>query len=112
MKEEKSLALAIGLNLFFPGFGYIYMGRPILGIAAFVLVVAVVATNFLIAPMVWLTMNIIMALDMLILQKKRQAQMRKPCVRCAETIQKAASVCHFCGATQDTVVSSATGKAD
>ena len=45
-KKRKSGALAAGLNLIIPGAGYIYCGRVILGIAAFILTVLLVLTLF------------------------------------------------------------------
>lgn len=64
---EKSLPFAIGLNIIFPGFGYIYMGKLIIGIFACLLVV----TCILISPYYFylsVLLNIIMAIDMIILR--------------------------------------------
>lgn len=74
MKEQKlkSLPLAIGLNLLYPGLGYMYMGKIIVGIGAILLVTMIYFTNMAsyIIP-AWIIMNLIMALDMFILQNKR-----------------------------------------
>lgn len=74
MKEQKlkSLPLAIGLNLLYPGLGYMYMGKIIVGIGAALLVTMIYFTNMAcyIIP-AWIIMNLIMALDMFILQNKR-----------------------------------------
>jgi len=43
--KEKSIPLAIGLNFLFPGIGYMYMGKVIIGIAALLLVLAIFTTT-------------------------------------------------------------------
>ena len=47
MKElkAKNLPLAIGLNIVLPGLGYMYMGRPIIGLLGCLLVVGIYATS-------------------------------------------------------------------
>ena len=71
--KEKSLPLAIGLNLLFPGLGYMYMGKVIIGIAAALLIVGIYATTGLlyIGP-TWIVMNVIMGIDMVILNNKNK----------------------------------------
>lgn len=101
MKGEKSLPLAIGLNVVLPGLGYLYMGRWILGIAGGLLIIAILATtpiNTLL--LVWIVMAAIMAIDMVLLFNKRKAKIAAEtttkCSRCAETIQRGAKVCRYC----------------
>jgi uncharacterized membrane protein len=100
---EKSLPMAIGLNIILPGAGYMYMGRVVLGLAALLIVSGVVFTSglLLILP-TWLGLNVIMALDMVILLNKRKvaltAQKTRRCPLCAETIQRKAKICRFCHA--------------
>mgnify|MGYP006424190985 CR=1 FL=1 len=73
----KSLPLAIGLNLLCPGLGYMYMGKIIVGIGAALLVFMIYLTNVTayIIP-TWLIMNLVMALDMIILQNKEQKKQK------------------------------------
>lgn len=99
--KEKSLPLAIGLNLLLPGLGYMYMGKLIVGIFAFLLVIGIVVTSgfFVVVP-TWIVLNIIMAIDMMILSgKQRRAAIDSStmkCPQCAEIIQREAKICRFC----------------
>lgn len=100
--QEKSTALAIGLNFILPGLGYIYMGRLIIGILCSFLLLATYFTTPIIKILpVWFSMNIIMVIDMFILGSKRKKEIEKqntmPCPECAELIKKEAKKCRFCG---------------
>ena len=101
--KEKSIPLAIGLNLLLPGLGYMYMGKIIVGIAALLLIVGIYAVSSVFALFsTWLIMNVIMAIDMIILGKKRNKEYEEKtmmeCPMCAELIKKEAKVCKHCGA--------------
>jgi hypothetical protein len=99
--KEKSLPLAIGLNILLPGLGYMYMGKWIVGIFACLLVIGIYATTGLlfIAP-TWIGLNVIMGIDMAILSSKNKKKIAEAttmkCPNCAEVIQREAKVCRFC----------------
>ena len=100
---EKSLPFAIGLNLILPGVGYMYMGNIFAGIVAFLAILAFYAsTPFLWFLVVWISLNAIMALDVLMLSNKRKKQIEaattRQCPQCAKIIKAQATVCRFCGA--------------
>ena len=100
-KKRKSGALAAGLNLIIPGAGYIYCGRVILGIAAFILTVLLVLTLF---PYGAITIWIVLIIDGFLcadrynkkLDIKIESQ-KKKCPMCAELVQPDAKVCKHCG---------------
>ena len=99
--SKKSLPLAVGLNLVLPGLGYMYMGRAVLGILALIIIGAILlAAGPLAFAQTWLTMNVIMGIDMAILAGKNKeavaAATLKKCPHCAELIQRQAKLCRYC----------------
>jgi hypothetical protein len=69
--KEKSLPLAIGLNILLPGLGYMYMGKWIVGILACLLVFGIYATTgFAFLVPTWIVINVIMGIDMAILSSR------------------------------------------
>lgn len=96
--EKKSLAHAIGINLLIAGSGYIYMGRWVLGIFAFIFFCALAT-----AQMYWaiLVLLLVMTVDMYVFHKKHSAEVlenaTKDCPKCAEKISVRALKCKHCG---------------
>jgi hypothetical protein len=101
MIKEKSLPLAIGLNILMPGVGYIYMGKWLVGIFTCLLAVGIYVTaGLLIIFPTWLVLNIIMGIDMAILSGKNKKKIAElttmKCPNCAEVIKREAKICRFC----------------
>jgi hypothetical protein len=68
--NDKSVAMAIGLNLLLTGLGYIYLGRGFRGLFAFLLMASCSVSLLSDQPTMWVTwlvLNIIMVIDMVIL---------------------------------------------
>ena len=62
VSQEKSLRMAIQLNLVFPGFGHFYIGKGIFGIAAILIIIGIWETTGLrYIVHTYMVMNAIMA---------------------------------------------------
>ena len=73
---EKSLRVAIQLNLVFPGLGYCYIGKTIVGIIAVLLVIGIyLAKGFQFLVQAYLVMNAVMAIDMIIWNGRTRKQL-------------------------------------
>jgi len=73
VSKENSLRLAIQLNLVFPGFGYFYIGKGIMGIVASLLFIGIWATTGLqYIVHTYIVMNAIMAFDIFIWNSKNK----------------------------------------
>ena len=74
--QEKSLRLAIQLNLVFPGFGYFYIGKSNVGIAAILVVIGIYATTGLSYLFhTYIGVNAIMAVDMIIWNRRNKKEL-------------------------------------
>lgn len=100
--KEKSVPVAILLNIIVPGVGYMYIGRVFLGLICFFIMGTVLlfsmATVVLAVP-VWFFCQFIMAIDMISLNSSRNRKQLKSmtkCPSCAELVLKEAKVCKHC----------------
>ena len=72
----KSLRVAIQLNLVFPGLGYLYIGKTIVGVIAALLVVGIyLLRGFHYLVQAYLVMNAILAIDLLIWNSRIRKKM-------------------------------------
>ena len=99
--KDKSVPSAIGLNFLLPGIGYMYIGKVIVGIAALFLIIGIYAVYALVGLLSsWFVMNIIMAIDMLILGNKNKKMIEDKtmmkCPECAEVVKYEAKICKHC----------------
>ena len=83
------------------------MGKWIVGIFGFLIVVGIIATSGTQAiSATWVVLNIIMAIDMVLLANKNKKKIAEEtsmkCPTCAETIQREAKVCRFCNTVLST----------
>lgn len=97
MAKRKEVVAAVALNFFFPGVGYFYAGRPVLGVAALAFLVLFAAMGMFTAIG---GLALMAAIDGYLSVKKYNAGIDEAelvkCPNCAERIQAGAKVCRFC----------------
>ena len=99
--KKKSVVLAAALNLVFPGIGYMYCKRPILGAIVLIAAVAMAASGKML-PLVPV-LGMIACVDGLLAALRYNKKLinealnnLKECPKCAESVQMAAKVCKHC----------------
>ncbi|MBN1816765.1 MAG: hypothetical protein JW828_05360 [Sedimentisphaerales bacterium] len=71
--QEKSLRLAIQLNLVFPGFGCFYIGKNTIGVAAILIMIGTWASTGLEYILhAYIAMNAVMAVDLFIWNSRKK----------------------------------------
>ncbi|MDP8204997.1 MAG: hypothetical protein P9L95_10750 [Candidatus Tenebribacter mawsonii] len=99
-KKRKNGWAAVGLNLIFPGFGYIYCGKILLGVIVFpvaigILIVTIGFGAFVIYPI--LIIDGFLAANRYNIKLDEEIRgIMKTCPKCAEKILPEAKVCKHC----------------
>lgn len=102
-KKEISIPMAILMNTFIPGLGYLYIGRVRSGIVIFFglgLLYLITFTTIVFFMPVFFISQFVLALEIIKLGKIRNSEASKDlkaCGFCAELILKEAKVCKHCG---------------
>ena len=102
--KEKSFLLAVVLNWFWPGLGYIYLERAMLGVCLGIFIPCIFLLLFILFPgalLLAVITQIVMGFDCYNITKKHNKNLfdskHTECPTCLETVKIGALKCKHCG---------------